>query len=821
VAAAAVLGATLGPVPAHAAGGFTAEYGAADPLHGLGDGYSVSTYVTADIDGDGDLDVVAREPLGDTSIVALRNDGGTFMTTAVPFAGITFAANPANFVNTRVLVGDFDADGDVDLWHHGVGFGAFYRNDGATFSAQSGASDPLAALAGRDPGSYVVADVDGDSDPDVVVRDAATDASIDLLRNDGGTFVLTSAPFASISFAASASNFVNTCVLVLDGDGDGDVDLWHQGVGFAALYRNDGAAFSEHTGGSDPLLELGAYDTHSYVAMDVDSDADLDVVAREPVSDTAIDVLRNDGGSFTRLTGAASPFAAVTLATSDFTRVNTLVGDHDGDGDADLYNQALNELYRQAGSAPTTSTRAPASGEGGFAVTGDLALTFGEPVVLGSGAITLRDAATGAVVRRLDVDADASRFSGAGGATITVDPPTPLPFATALNVSVDPGAFVAAGDGDAFAGIAPTAWRFSTAANTAPALTALHGDSTTHLEGAPATPLDGATPATAIDADGAGFAGGELTAAVTGGAVAGEDRLAIGLFTGTTSVTVPLGPADDAAAVTGLLRAVTYANAGGDAPTAGPRTVTITLRDGGGLATTATVTVAVQAVDDPPVLAAPARVEAHAGSSVTLGPIAITDPDSAALDVRAQVADGTFGDGQVELTASGSPAHLTSRLSALTWRAPGHGATATLALEADDGTTLTTATVDLHVPAPPRGGFDIPRAPVTEWPVPILFAAIEPGAPGPRHAPAPRPPSTTEPPPSATAAPPAASAPRTEASAAAPAPPLAAARAAPTTAPGTTARTPIAALVALIVGATALAVTVRAHSRRTRRADQR
>jgi hypothetical protein len=251
---------------------------------------------------------------------------------------------------------------------------------------------------------------------------------------------------------------------------------------------------------------------------------------------------------------------------------------------------------------------------------------------------------------------------------------------------------------------------------------------------------------------------------------------------------------------------VTYVNAGGDAPTAGPRTVTVTLRDGGGLATTATVTVAVQAVDDPPVLDAPTRVEAAAGSSVPLGPIAITDPDSATLDVRAQVADGTFGDGQVELTASGSPAHLTSRLSALTWRAPGHGATATLALEADDGTTLTTATVDLHVPAPPRGGFDIPRAPVTELPVPILFAPIEPGAPRPRHAPA-------------------ASAPRTEAPAAAPAPPLAASRAAPTTAPGTTARTtartPIAALVALIVGATALTVAVRAHRRGTRRADQR
>jgi hypothetical protein len=804
-----VLGSTVGPAPAaHAAGGFTAVYGAGNPLHVLGN-HDVSTYVMIDADGDGDLDVAARERSSDAALDYFRNDGGSFAAVtggANPFAGITFAANPANFVNTRVLTGDFDRDGDVDLWHHGVGFAAFYRNDGATFSAHTGAADPLAALAARDPGTYVVADVDGDSDPDVVVRDATTDASIDLLRNDGGSFVATSAPFASITFAPSASNFVNTCVLVLDADGDGDLDLWHQGVGFAALYRNDGATFSAHTGAADPLAALGAYDTHSYVTMDVDSDGDLDVVAREPVSDTALDVMRNDGGTFTPLTGGASPFAAVALATTDLTRTRALVGDHDGDGDADLYNQALNELYRQAGSAPVSTARAPAGGTTA-AVTADLVLTFGEAVDLGAGAVTLRNGATGAVLARLDAGTDAAHFSGSGTTTITIDLPAPLPFATTVAVTVDPGTFVASVDGDAFAGLAPTAWRFATAANTAPGITGLDGDTTTFVEGDAPVALDAATPAAATDADGIGFDGGELTATVTAGAVLGEDHLSIGLFDGGTTVSVPLGPADDSTAVTALLRALRYTNDAGDVPTSGTRSVTVTLRDGGGLTAAATVEVTVQAVDDPPALDAPPQLTAAAGETVPAGAVTLSDPDSSVLDLHAEVDPGTLGDG-TSFDRIGSAAQLNAALTALTWTAPDHASTGTLTLTVDDGTTAVSTHIDLRATAPEHTPTPPPSPPPAREPwIPRLEITEQGAGPGPRHSP--RPAAITEvtvaaPSPRPTIPPPVAPAP----------PPVAAARVDPTPPRhDPDPRTPWLALTATALAALTITVALRARTR--------
>src|SRR5690606_28858140 len=132
------------------------------------------------------------------------------------------------------------------------------------------------------------------------------------------------------------------------------------------------------------------------------------------------DVFRNDGGAFTRLTGGAGPFAAAPLATTDWETAYLLAGDHDGDGDMDVYNHADDRFYVQAGSAPVLATRTPARGTTDVPVGSTLTLTFDEPVVLGSGDLVLRDVATGAVLERVSAGADADRFAGTGTATVTI-----------------------------------------------------------------------------------------------------------------------------------------------------------------------------------------------------------------------------------------------------------------------------------------------------------------------------------------------------------------------------------------------------------------
>ncbi|HEV8298225.1 MAG TPA: FG-GAP-like repeat-containing protein, partial [Acidimicrobiales bacterium] len=566
-----VLLSVLAPA-AHAAGGaYTVVSGAGvNPLHAVGNADPAS-YVAADFDGDGDLDVAARHEVGDTTVDYFRNEGGTFTAltgSANPFASISFAASSNNFRNTRMLVADLDGDGDVDVWHDATTGAVFYRNDGASFSAHTGGEDPLAALDAYDADSYVLIDFDGDGDLDVAAREPSGDASIQAFRNEhDGTFsALAGAanPFAGITFAATAGNFTNNRVLVLDTDGDGDTDLWNHGVGLNVHYRNDGATFSAQTGANDPLDALGAFDSASYVVVDADRDGDRDVVVREPVLDDTVVMLRNDGGSFAVPSGAANPFDGISFGAPLFELMNVLVGDFDSDGDADVYNQSVNELYVQGGTAPQLGATSPVNGTTGVPRTSALALTFDEPVTLGSGVVSIHDATTGEIRDQLDVVADAARVTGAGTPTVTIAPTTPLPIGASVYVLVAPGAFIAASDGDAFAGIThPQVWAFTVSGNVAPTIVALDGDAAAFTEGGGPVRLDQGTAATVSDATSPDFDGGSITVHITANAAPAEDVVAIAT---TGSVALSAGAtAGSVVSVAGVaIGTITADGSGGD-----------------------------------------------------------------------------------------------------------------------------------------------------------------------------------------------------------------------------------------------------------------
>ncbi len=147
-----------------------------------------------------------------------------------------------------------------------------------------------------------------------------------------------------------------------------------------------------------------------------------------------------------------------------------------------------------------------------------------------------------------------------------------------------------------------------TAVNDAPTSTNLAADAATFTEGQTLTLLDVGSNATVADVDSANFDTGTLTVAISSGLVGAEDQLVIDTSgTVTTGVgTVSVGGTQigtftgggagggnlvftfdaDAtpAAVQALIRAIGYANSGGDNPTEGARGITWTLVDGDGVA---------------------------------------------------------------------------------------------------------------------------------------------------------------------------------------------------------------------------------------------
>jgi len=242
----------------------------------------------ADIDDDGDLDLVSGGPALEPAEPNLvyRNDGGQFVrVTDTPIAN--GASNPG-----AVLWADVDNDGDQDFFvansdisrMSGLSAGAsetsqLYRNEGGwRFTRTAGQGFDEAAYPSL---GAAFGDIDNDGDLDLLL---AAQPGGDLpngqhrrfrnqiFRNDGAGAFTRDASFSSPEFSDLASGGV-----FADFDQDGDLDLIVAGFNAGIfLYANDGAA------GFTPVMDAaltGLVTSHASMASgDIDGDGDLDVV---------------------------------------------------------------------------------------------------------------------------------------------------------------------------------------------------------------------------------------------------------------------------------------------------------------------------------------------------------------------------------------------------------------------------------------------------------------------------------------------------------------------------------------------------------------
>src|SRR5262245_17339137 len=182
--------------------GLTRHY-LANPSPSDGDLPEVNSMAPIDFDGDGDADLV-RIVVGSVELVENR-DGAFFFRASVPLSG--WGAPVA------VASGDFDGDGHADFAVAGFRIGstppgllvAFLGDGAGNFSPQ-----PEIAIPGYLP-NLVVADCDGDGEPDLVVSDLQS-TEIEIVFANGST-----ARF-DVGFAPSAA-------IANDLDGDGFPDL--------------------------------------------------------------------------------------------------------------------------------------------------------------------------------------------------------------------------------------------------------------------------------------------------------------------------------------------------------------------------------------------------------------------------------------------------------------------------------------------------------------------------------------------------------------------------------------------------------------------
>jgi len=257
----------------------------------------------ADLDGDGDPDVIAASFNGDQVVWHENLGKGAFSVARV----LTADADGA----VSVHAADLDSDGDVDVlsasrnddkiaWHENLGNG--------TFSAQG-------VLTTDADGAHSVyaADLDGDGDADVLSA-SRNDDKIAWHENLGGGSFSTQRVIST-----DADRPWSVHAADLDGDGDADV--------LSASENDDKIAWHENLGdgafSAQRVLTTAAAGVVSVHAADVDADGDADVLSASR-DDDKIAWHENLGG------GAFSTQRVLATAADDARSVYT--ADLDGDG---------------------------------------------------------------------------------------------------------------------------------------------------------------------------------------------------------------------------------------------------------------------------------------------------------------------------------------------------------------------------------------------------------------------------------------------------------------------------------------------------------
>ena len=287
------------------------DFGEQEIISDLEDG--ATSVVAVDVDGDNDMDVISGALDSDTIKVFINSgDGSSFEEQVVN--------NKATSV-TAVFAADVDGDGDPDIVATSRGGEQDYDNTVSWFANENGqfGSERIISVDEAGPNELYVGDIDGDNNLDVVVASRIGDRVAWYQNVGGGVF---GAPQVIEDDADGAS----TAVLV-DVDGDQDLDLFW-GSRFdnklALQLNTDGAGtFSQ----PELLTRQGAPGAQMANAADLDGDGDLDVLTAS-FSNDQITWSENLGG------GRFGPANLITDRTNGTEAA--VAADLDGDGDLDV-----------------------------------------------------------------------------------------------------------------------------------------------------------------------------------------------------------------------------------------------------------------------------------------------------------------------------------------------------------------------------------------------------------------------------------------------------------------------------------------------------
>ena len=269
----------------------------------------------ADLDGDGDLDLVATGYDGDDVSWWENTDGGG---TSWSEHTLEYSWNGARSIQAA----DLDGDGDEDLL--GVALDAAEIQWWENVSGDGSSWNTIGIDRSFEPDDLIITDVDGDGDDDIIGAAENEEAIVwwENVDGDGGAWV---------SHLIADELYSPDTIHTVDMDTDGDLDLLSSGgdTGHISWWENtagDATSWTEHE------IESWFMEGNSVTSPDLDGDGDVDVLAAT-THDDEIRWWENTAGD-------ASAWTAHLIVSNFLGADDARAEDLDGDGDLDVVGVA-------------------------------------------------------------------------------------------------------------------------------------------------------------------------------------------------------------------------------------------------------------------------------------------------------------------------------------------------------------------------------------------------------------------------------------------------------------------------------------------------
>jgi hypothetical protein len=405
----------------------------------------------ADIDGDGDLDVIASVDSTSGQIVWYRNDGGLPAQFSPVFLGQLSSGDIGARVNAA-RAGDIDGDGDTDIavsfyvnQLQNQGHVVWFESNGAvnpTF-----VSNPLNSATGtlENVLDLQLADLDGNGALDI----AAVSETPGMLggrnrvvwwSNNGNANPV----FQFQSIDTNLLDPVSLTIADLGGNPAPDLAVAAAGSGVVATFINSGTPAPIFT--NVGAVTLG--DPRCVTSADIDSDGDQDLVVALGIGLDAV-VLESDGnfvpGFAQRFLGVSPAFCdAVAAGDVDSNGMLDVATVFPGVGRLDWFSQAIPIQNTTAGSAHANFTDAVAAASQGDSLLVAEDRLFRDPVIdlNGKGIEIVSDANILLGDQASLVLADGAGLVAQPGAVVELDGDIQIPTGAAVSIFSDSGSAI-------------------------------------------------------------------------------------------------------------------------------------------------------------------------------------------------------------------------------------------------------------------------------------------------------------------------------------------------------------------------------------------